>query len=128
MEYVTWEHYSSLYSEVQNKEEFDKLQKKATVKLDIATHMRANSFCEKYVEESATAFHKQVHIQIQNTVCELINALYVQETSGMGTGISSVSNDGYSESYKITTASEKEKQLQSIIRMGLAGTGLVGML
>ena len=61
-------------------------------------------------------------------VCELINALYVQETSGMGTGIASVSNDGYSESYKITTAAEKEAQLRSIARQGLSGTGSAGAL
>lgn len=128
MEYVTWEHYSSFYSEIQDKEEFDKLQKKVAIKLDIATHMRAKSFEEKYSEEDATVFQQQIHSQIQNTACELINALYVQETSGMGTGISSVSNAGYSESYKITTASEKENQLKSIIRTGLAGTGLAGVL
>ena len=78
--------------------------------------------------EEATDFQKQVHSQIQNTVCELMNAMYVQETSGMGTGISSVSNDGYSESYKITTAAEREAQLLVIIRGGLSGTGLVSAL
>ena len=67
-------------------------------------------------------------MQIQNTVCDLINALYRQESTGMGTGVSSVSNDGYSESYKIITVSEKEAQLLSIIRSGLSGTGLAGAL
>lgn len=128
MDYVTWEHYSSLYSVIQNQKEFDKLQKKAGVKIDIVTYMRAKSFEEKYSEETATPFQRQMHAQIQNTACELINTIYVQETSGMGTGVSSVSNDGYSETYKITTADEKENQLKSIIRMGLAGTGLVGVL
>ena len=52
----------------------------------------------------------------------------VQEASGMGTGIASVSNDGYSESYKVTTAQEKEAQLTSVIRSGLSGTGLAGAL
>ena len=46
----------------------------------------------------------------------------------MGTGITSVSNDGYSESYKVTTAQEKEAQLTSVIRSGLSGTGLAGAL
>lgn len=32
----------------------------------------------------------------------------------MGTGIASVSNDGYSESYKITTAAEKDAELLTI--------------
>lgn len=125
--YTTWEHYSSLYSEVQEAD-FDKLNAKASAKLDVFTHMRARNFEAAYNEETATDFQKQVHMQIQNTVCELINALYVIETSGMGSGIASVSNDGYSESYKLTTAAEKEAQLLSIVRSGLSGTGLAGVL
>lgn len=127
MTYIDWEQYSSLYSEVQ-KADFDKLAAKASAKLDVYTHMRARNFEAAFDEETATDFQKQVHMQIQNTTCELLNALYVQETSGMGTGIASVSNDGYSESYKITTAAEKEAQLLSIVRSGLSGTGLAGAL
>ena len=73
-------------------------------------------------------FETQVHIQIQNTTCELINLMSVQDTAGVGTGISSVSNDGYSESYKVTTQAEKEVELVSLIRQGLSGTGLAGAL
>lgn len=69
-----------------------------------------------------------MHMQIQNTVCELINAIHTQEATGIGTGVASVSNDGYSESYKLTTATEKEMQLLSIARNGLSGTGLAGAL
>ena len=90
--------------------------------------MRAKQFEDAYCEDTATDFQKQVHTQIQNTVCDLVNALYMQETSGMGSGIASVSNDGYSESYKITTAQEKEAQLLAIARSGLSGTGLAGAL
>lgn len=127
MPYISWEHYSSLYSEV-TEADFDKLNTKASAKLDVFTHMRARNFETAYNEETATDFQKQVHMQIQNTICELINAIHTQETSGMGTGITSVSNDGYSESYKLTTATEKEMQLLSIARNGLSGTGLAGAL
>ena len=127
MIYITWEQYSSLYSEVQETD-FDKLAAKATAKLDLLTHMRARNFEISYEEETVTDFQRQIHTQIQNTVCELVNALYTQETSGMGTGIASVSNDGYSESYKITTAAEKEAQILAIVRSGLSGTGLAGVL
>ena len=127
MPYISWEHYSSLYSEV-TEADFDKLNAKASAKLDIFTHMRARNFEAAYNEETATGFQKQVHMQIQNTVCELINAIQIQETSGMGTGIASVSNDGYSESYRLTTATEKEMQLLGIARNGLSGTGLAGAL
>lgn len=128
MPYITWEYYSSLFTEVTDKAEFERLNTKAGIKIDILTHMRAKRFKDEYQEDTATDFHKLVHSQIQQTVCELINALYAQETSGMGTGISSVSNDGYSESYKITTAAEKEAQLLNIVRSGLSGTGLAGAL
>lgn len=127
MPYITWEFYSSLYSEA-TEADFDKLNTKASAKLDVYTHMRARNFEAAYNEENATDFQKQVHMQIQNTVCELINAIHTQETTGMGTGIASVSNDGYSESYKLTTATEKEMQLLSIARSGLSGTGLAGAL
>lgn len=127
MTYITWERYSSLYSEVPE-EEFDRFAVKASAKLDVYTHMRSRNFEAAYKEETATDFEKQKHEQVQNTVCEIINALYVQETSGMGNGISSVSNDGYAESYKIVTAAEKETQLLSIVRAGLSGTGLAGAL
>ncbi len=127
MPYINWEYYSSLYSEVPE-DDFERICRKASAKLDVYTHMRAKNFENAFDVETATDFQKQVHIQIQNTVCELMNALYVHETSGMGTGISSVSNDGYSESYKITTAAEKEAQLLTITRQGLSGTGLAGAL
>ena len=128
MAYIEWEHYSSLYTVVTDNKEFKRLLKLAEIKLNSITHMRAKQFENAYAEDTATAFQQQVHMQIQDTVCELVNALYVQETSGMGTGITSVSNDGYSESYKITTAAEKEAQLTTLVRTGLSGTGLAGVL
>lgn len=127
MAYMTWERYSSRSSKV-NKEDFERLLGKASIKLDAITHMRVKQFEETYNEKTATDFHKQVHGQIELTLCELMDSLYVRETSDMGSGISSVSNDGYSESYKITTASEMESQLVQIIRSGLSGTGLAGVL
>lgn len=127
MPYVDWEYYSSLYSEVP-KDDFGRLYAKASAKLDVHTHMRAKNFVNAFDAGTASDFQKQVYTQIQNTVCELMNALYVQETSGMGTGIASVSNDGYSESYKIVTAAEKEAQLLAVTRQGLSGTGLAGAL
>lgn len=128
MTYIDWEYYSSLFLEIQDEKDFHRLGQRAEMKLDAITHMRARRFWTEYSEETATDFQKQVHQQIKNTVCELVNAIYQQETTGMGTGVSSVSNDGYSESYKITTAAEKEAQLTGIIRNGLSGSGLAGAL
>lgn len=128
MSYITWEQYGSLYNSITDEKEFDRLSKLAEIKLNAITHMRAKRFEDAYNEETATDFQQQVHMQIRDTFCQLLNAMAVQEVSGMGTGIASVSNDGYSESYKITTATEKEEQLTSLIRSGLSGTGLAGAL
>ncbi|MCH5271581.1 MAG: hypothetical protein J1E83_12665 [Lachnospiraceae bacterium] len=128
MPYIDWEYYSSLFTEITEETDFNRYATRAAAKLDAITHMRAKRFWDAYRKTKATDFQKMVHNQIQLTLCELVNALYVQDSSGMGTGVSSVSNDGYSESYKVTTAAEKEAQLYSIVRSGLSGTGLVGAL
>jgi len=127
MSYITREYYSSIFEEIEE-QKFMRLLKQAELKLDALTHMRAKRFEAEYDEASATDFQTLVHEQIKLTVCDLIRTMNVQEDAGMGFGISAVSNDGYSESYKITTASEKEEQLYGIIRSGLSGTGLVGAL
>lgn len=128
MSYITWEQYGSLYNSITDEKEFNRLSRLAEIKLNAITHMRAKRFEETYDEDTATDFQRQVHMQIQDTICQLLNTMVVQEASGMGTGIASVSNDGYSESYKITTSTEKEEQLTSVIRFGLSGTGLAGAL
>lgn len=128
MTYIDWEYYSSLFTDISDETIFNRICGKAEIKLNSVTHMRAMQFMKGFRKTCSTDFQKQVYAQIQNTVCELINALYVQETSGMGSGVSSVSNDGYSESYKITTAAEKEAQILNIVRSGLSGTGLAGAL
>lgn len=128
MPYITWEQYRSLYTNIVDETEFNRLSKLAEIKLNGITHMRAKRFEDSYNEDTATDFQKQVHAQIQDTFCQLLATMSVQEASGMGTGIASVSNDGYSESYKVTTAQEKEAQLASVIRSGLSGTGLAGAL
>lgn len=128
MSYITWEQYGSLCNSITDETEFNRLSKQAEIKLNTITHMRAKRFEDTYSEDTATDFQKQVHLQIQDTFCQLLATINVQEASGMGTGIVSVSNDGYSESYKVTTAQEKEAQLTSVIRSGLSGTGLAGAL
>ena len=127
MPYIDWEYYSSLYDNV-SQNEFEKCYKLAEMQLNVFTRMRAAAFEHSYDDEKATDFQKQTHEQIRMTMCELVNAVHIHTVSEMGTGITAVSNDGYSESYKITTAAEKEAQIISIIRNGLSGTGLAGVL
>lgn len=127
MPYVTWEYYSSLYS-ISDVPEFERLLKLAAAKLDRYTHGRARMFEDAYREDMATPFQRLVHDQIINTVCDLMHLMQVQDESGAGTGLASVSNDGYTETYKITTAADQEVQLVSALRSGLSGTGLAGAL
>lgn len=127
MDYIDWEYYNSLYSSVAE-DDFSRLNSKASAKLDVFTHMRAKNFVIEYVDATATDWQKQVAAQIKNTVCELIEKIYEQESSGAGSGVTSVSNDGYSESYKITTQAEKDAELRAVAVEGLSGTGLTGAL
>lgn len=127
MLYIDWEYYNSLYDTV-SENDFDKLNAKACAKLDVYTHMRARNFMAAYDADMATPFQEQVYTQIQNTVCEIINLVSVQDVAGMGSGIASTSNDGYSETYKVTTQAEKDAEVIALIQQGLSGTGLAGAL
>lgn len=127
MTYVSREYYGSLYGEI-TEDAFNRQSIRAQIRLDTASHGRVSAFMDGYDPETATAYQKRVYCQIQSTTCDLIHSMLVMESTGMGDGISSVSNDGYAESYKITTAAEKEIQLSCIIREGLSGTGLAGAL
>lgn len=127
MTYIDWEYYSSLYSEVEESE-FNKLCTRAELRIDLYTHNRTKTFMSKYEEEKATDFEKTVAQAIKLTTCELINKINEQDSKGIGAGITSVSNDGYSESYKVTTEAEKRAELDSVIKLGLMGTGLAGAL
>lgn len=128
MNCITWEYYSSFYSGIPDEKTFSRLMRRAQTKMDAVTHMRVSRFLGGYRKTTATDFQKQVYAQIQDTACELADLLYAQDSSGMGTGIASVSNDGYSESYAVTTAAEKEAQQRATIMNGLRGTGLAGVL
>lgn len=127
MSFISWEDYSSMCAEVPE-EAFERLSRKAEIKMNVVTHMRAGRFLSEYDSGQATDFQKQVYGQIQATMRDLVNAVYTRETSSMGTGIASVSNDGYSETYHIKTEAEMEEQTVSLIRNGLSGTGLVSAL
>ncbi|MCM1192019.1 MAG: hypothetical protein NC123_16750 [Butyrivibrio sp.] len=125
MSYVTWEYYSSLFAKVP-RDEFERLAVQAEKRVNSFTRGRAERFLKSY--DADTDFHRQIYDAVHFTICEVMNKLYLQETSGVGSGLSSVSNDGYSESYKVATESEKQEELNAVIRSGLSGTGLAGVL
>ena len=64
--------------------------------------------------------------QLQECICNVIDKMATDAKSGKGKGISSASNDGYSESYVVQTEEQLRSELQSSIKAWLSGTGLVG--
>ncbi len=114
MVYATWDYYSAHYGGVTEKKEFDRLAFLASRRLDILTARRA---------QKATGYKAEA---LQDAVCNMVDYMQAAESSALGKGISSVSNDGYTESYAATTPGQIEDALKSIAFQWLSGTGLMG--
>ena len=97
---------------------FNGLIAPAVKKLDIYTHYRA--------QELETTDYR--YAQTQEAVCRLIDQMNVQAETAQGTGIKSVSNDGYSESYEAATPAQAAQQLREVCLAALSGTGLMSVL
>ena len=116
MSHVTWEYYSSLHNIV-NKDDFDRAEALAEKEVQrvIGWIRWAN------ITEETFGFE-----QLKECICNVIDKMAVDKKSAKGKGVSSTSNDGYSESYVIQTEEQLRSELQSSIRAWLSGTGLVG--
>ena len=113
---VNWEYYSSLFEKVPDAD-FCKYERLAEMEVcNVIGPIRWACITEQ------TFGYKQ----LKDCVCNVMNSLYDADNSAQGKGISSVSNDGYSESYTIQTAAQAKAELQGMIRRCLSGTGLVG--
>lgn len=116
MSHVTWEYYSSLFSQV-NESEFERAEALAEKEVcAVIGPLRWANITEE-------TFGYQ---QLQDCICKVINKMATDAKSGKGKGVSSVSNDGYSENYVIETEEQLRNELRSSIRAWLSGTGLVG--
>lgn len=113
---VTWEYYSSLFNKIPESD-FDRVEKQAenAVCLVIGLIRWGDITEETYGYE-----------QLKVCICNTMNKLVEYESSGIGRGIASASNDGYSESYVVQTESQARAELNNSIRAWLSGTGLVG--
>lgn len=116
MSHVSWEYYSSLHSIVA-KDDFERAETLAEkeVQCVIGWIRWAN------ITEDSFGYE-----QLQDCICNVMDKMAVDAKSGKGKGVSSVSNDGYSESYVVQTEEQLRSELQSSIRAWLSGTGLVG--
>lgn len=116
MSHVSWEYYSSLHSIVA-KDDFERTETLAEkeVQCVIGWIRWAN------ITEDSFGYD-----QLQDCICNVMDKMAVDAKSGKGKGVSSVSNDGYSESYVVQTEEQLRSELQGSIRAWLSGTGLVG--
>lgn len=116
MSHVTWEYYSSLHNIVA-KDDFERVETLAEKEVQriIGWIRWAN------IAEDSFGYE-----QLQDCICNVMDKMAVDAKSGKGKGVSSVSNDGYSESYVVQTEEQLRSELQSSIRAWLSGTGLVG--
>ena len=116
MSHVAWEYYSSLFNKV-SKDDFDKAESLAEKEVCavIGPIRWANITADTFGYE-----------QLKDCICKVMDKMAEDNISGKGKGISSVSNDGYSESYVVQTEEQLRNELHSSIRAWLSGTGLVG--
>lgn len=116
MSHVNWEYYSSLFEKV-SEEEFPKAERLAEKEVQqVIGPIR-------WADITENTFGYE---QLQDCICKTIDKMADDAESGKGKGISSVSNDGYSESYVVQTEEQLRSELHSSIRAWLSGTGLVG--
>ena len=116
MAHVTWEYYSSFHNTV-SKEAFDIAEMLAE------REVRTVIGPIRWADITADTFG---YAQLQDCICNVIDKMAADDKSGKGKGVSSVSNDGYSESYVVQTEEQLRRELKSSILAWLSGTGLVG--
>jgi hypothetical protein len=113
---VDWEYYHSLYPTA-NQTTFTNLEPLAEreIRSVVGAH-RWNSI-------SPAHFY---YDQLKDCVCRVINMLAEYAEGGVGKGLSSVNNDGYTESYVVQTQAQVNAEIRMCIIKWLSGTGLVG--
>lgn len=116
MAYADWEFYEKNYSIVTGEATFERLAAIASRKMDVFTGRRA---------AAATGYKADA---LRDCVCNMVDYLHLAEQGAQGRGVTSVSNDGYSETYQATTPEAVEENLRSVAFQWLSGTGLMGAL
>lgn len=114
---VDWEYYNSLYDNIADKAQFERISIKAEKEVCLVI----GPIRWATITEDTFGYE-----QLQNCICDVINKLVETDKLGIGKGIASVTNDGYSENYVVQTESQAKAELQSCIKALLSGTGLVG--
>lgn len=116
MPLITWEYYNSLHDKV-SEEAFEVAE--ALAEKEIREVIGTIRFANITVD----TFGYDV---LQDCICNVIDRMADDQLVAGRIGLSSVSNDGYTESYNgSTTAEGMHEELKYSIRSWLSGTGLV---
>ena len=118
--YVEYDYYDTLFPNKLTEEQFEYYLPSAEAYIDLITHDRA---------ACATGYKAE---RVKRAVCAVIGEMAAQDASKSAGGarLQSVSNDGYTETYRTAsggTAEEAYALRQTAMRW-LSGTGLVSAL
>ena len=121
MGFLSWETYSSLHNAV-TEDNFEKAEQIA--EQDVSRVIGALRWQDLKTCDITGEFFLD---QFQECIAKVID-YNVEIQPKLGSGVASVSNDGYSESYttEVQTASAAADEKNKNIRAWLSGTGLVG--
>lgn len=113
---VSWNEYSSLFSKVSESdfERYEILAEKEVKRVVGAIRWER-------IDENTFGYDI-----LKDCICNVIDKIATDEQSGRGKGITSISNDGYSETYALANESDLRHEMASAIRSWLSGSGLVG--
>lgn len=118
--YVDYAYYDTLYPAKLTEDEFDTYLPSAEAYIDMITHDRAMS---------ATGYKAE---RVKKAVCAVIGEMASQDGSKSANGarLQSVSNDGYTETYRTApvSAAEEARVIRQTAMQWLSGTGLVSLL
>ena len=113
---VSWEYYSSLHDIVE-----EEVFERAETLAEKEVCMVIGPIRWATITEDTFGYE-----QLKDCICNVMHKMVADNKSGKGKGVSSVSNDGYSESYVVQTEEQLRSELQTSTRAWLSGTGLVG--
>lgn len=117
--YVNYDDFCALYPEKITAEQFDQYCPAAEAYINLLTHDRA---------KSATGYKAE---RVKQAVCAAILEAATLDAAKSATGarLTSVANDGYTESYGVAgDAGTEMESIRAAAVCWLSGTGLVGLL
>lgn len=118
--YAAYEHYDALYPAKLTEDQFESYLPSAEEYIDTLTHDRART---------ATGYKAE---RVKMAVCAVVGEMAAQEATKNpeGARLQSVSNDGYTETYRTSSGgtAEEARALRQTAMRWLSGTGLMSAL